>query len=122
MPERIDIKIPELGDGIKNVKLVEWLVEEGEIVKKYNPVAVVETEKFAIEIEAPDTGVIEKKNYSEGDKVNLTDSLGYISKTDDELNLDVAKSSKDKKHEDSYKNKKSKKGLRQIFKRIINRD
>jgi len=74
------ILIPELGDDIKTVKLIEWLVKKGDTVKKGDSIAVMETEKVAFEVEAPEDGVIERLQFSEGDNVSVSKPIAYIAK------------------------------------------
>ncbi|OOY10710.1 dihydrolipoamide acetyltransferase family protein [Thioclava sp. F36-7] len=53
-------KMPSLGADMEAGKLVEWLVKPGDTVKHGDIVAVVETQKGAIEIEVFEDGVVEK--------------------------------------------------------------
>ncbi|KEO50757.1 dihydrolipoamide acetyltransferase family protein [Thioclava pacifica] len=53
-------KMPSLGADMEAGKLVEWLVKPGDPVKHGDIVAVVETQKGAIEIEIFEDGVVEK--------------------------------------------------------------
>ncbi len=50
--------MPSLGADMEQGTLVEWLVKPGDTVAKGDPVAVVETQKGAIEIESFESGVI----------------------------------------------------------------
>lgn len=52
--------MPSLGADMDAGKLVEWLVEPGARVKRGDIIAVVETQKGAIEIEVFDVGVFER--------------------------------------------------------------
>ncbi|SFI65120.1 dihydrolipoamide acetyltransferase family protein [Celeribacter neptunius] len=52
--------MPSLGADMEAGKLVEWLVKPGDAVKRGDIVAVVETQKGAIEIESFEEGVVEK--------------------------------------------------------------
>ncbi|WP_323785040.1 dihydrolipoamide acetyltransferase family protein [Thalassovita sp.] len=53
-------KMPSLGADMEDGKLVEWLVGPGDTVKRGDVVAVVETQKGAIEIEIFEDGVVER--------------------------------------------------------------
>ncbi|MGE0224734.1 MAG: biotin/lipoyl-containing protein, partial [Acetobacteraceae bacterium] len=46
-----DFRMPSLGADMEAGTLVEWLVKPGDSVKRGDVVAVVETQKGAIEIE-----------------------------------------------------------------------
>jgi pyruvate dehydrogenase E2 component (dihydrolipoamide acetyltransferase) len=54
------LRMPSLGADMEAGTLVEWLVKPGDQVKRGDIVAVVETQKGAIEIETFETGTIEE--------------------------------------------------------------
>ena len=55
----VEFRMPSLGADMEAGTLVEWLVKPGDRVKRGDVVAVVETQKGAIEIEIFDSGRIE---------------------------------------------------------------
>ena len=55
-----EFRMPSLGADMEAGTLVEWLVKPGDKVKRGDIVAVVETQKGAIEIEIFDAGQIEE--------------------------------------------------------------
>jgi pyruvate dehydrogenase E2 component (dihydrolipoamide acetyltransferase) len=55
-----DFRMPSLGADMEAGTLVEWLVKPGDRVKRGDVVAVVETQKGAIEIEVFEEGTIEE--------------------------------------------------------------
>ncbi|MGA8967661.1 MAG: biotin/lipoyl-containing protein, partial [Pseudolabrys sp.] len=56
----VEFRMPSLGADMEAGTLVEWLVKPGDWVKRGDIVAVVETQKGAIEIETFQAGQIEK--------------------------------------------------------------
>jgi pyruvate dehydrogenase E2 component (dihydrolipoamide acetyltransferase) len=56
----VEFRMPSLGADMEAGTLVEWLVKPGDRVKRGDIVAVVETQKGAIEIEIFETGRIEQ--------------------------------------------------------------
>ncbi|MGO8911977.1 MAG: dihydrolipoamide acetyltransferase family protein [Bradyrhizobium sp.] len=56
----VDFRMPSLGADMEAGTLVEWLVKPGDPVKRGDVVAVVETQKGAIEIEIFEAGKIEQ--------------------------------------------------------------
>ncbi|MEB2336957.1 MAG: 2-oxo acid dehydrogenase subunit E2, partial [Burkholderiales bacterium] len=50
------IKVPDIGEGIAEVELVEWLVKTGDAVAEDQPLAVVMTDKASVEIPSPLAG------------------------------------------------------------------
>lgn len=68
-------KLPDLGEGLTEVEIVEWLVKVGDEVKVDQPVATVETAKAIVEIPSPQKGRIYKLYGDVGDIVNVGDPL-----------------------------------------------
>ncbi|MBY9075571.1 2-oxo acid dehydrogenase subunit E2 [Nocardioides sp. WL0053] len=54
-----DFTMPSLGADMDAGTLVEWLVHEGDVVHRGDPMAVVDTDKSAIEVESFDDGVVQ---------------------------------------------------------------
>ncbi len=63
----IDFILPDIGEGIVECELVEWLVKEGDHIKEDQPVADVMTDKALVQIPAMHSGVVEKLYYQKGE-------------------------------------------------------
>ena len=70
--------MPSLGADMEAGTLVEWLVKPGDRVKRGDIVAVVDTQKGAIEIEIFETGEVERILVDIGDKVPVGTALARI--------------------------------------------
>ncbi len=57
----IEIRIPSLGAGMSEGKLVEWHAKDGAAVKPGDLLYTLESEKTAQDIEAQDAGVLRIK-------------------------------------------------------------
>lgn len=64
-------RLPDLGEGLQEAELVEWRVQEGEIVSTDQPLAAVETAKAVVEIPAPWPGRVERLFAKAGDVVHV---------------------------------------------------
>src|SRR3954447_7494088 len=53
-----EIRIPVLSAGAEDARLLTWLRKEGDIVRKGEEIAEIETDKATIAIQAPDDGII----------------------------------------------------------------
>ena len=62
-----DFILPDIGEGVVECELVEWLVSEGDVVAEDQPIADVMTDKALVQIPAPHAGVIKKLHYKKGD-------------------------------------------------------
>ena len=85
----VDFRMPSLGADMEAGTLVEWLVKPGDWVKRGDIVAVVETQKGAIEIETFQSGQIEKILVDLHTKVPVGTPLAQI-RTEAEAKLGVA--------------------------------
>jgi pyruvate dehydrogenase E2 component (dihydrolipoamide acetyltransferase) len=56
----IEFRMPTLGADMEAGTLVEWLKKPGDAVARGDIIAVVDTDKGAIEIEVFDSGVIDR--------------------------------------------------------------
>lgn len=75
MPE---VVMPRLDPGMQTGKIVEWLKKEGDLVRKGEPILVVEGEKTTFEIEAPEGGVLSKLLVEVGSDVQVADPVAII--------------------------------------------
>lgn len=83
-----DFILPDIGEGVVECELIEWLVNEGDNVSEDQPVADVMTDKALVQIPAPYAGIINKLYYQKGELAKVHQPLYSISLTDDELETD----------------------------------
>jgi pyruvate dehydrogenase E2 component (dihydrolipoamide acetyltransferase) len=82
--------MPTLGMDMEEATIQSWFKQEGEQVSKGEPLLVVETDKAAIEIEAPETGLLHKILHLAGACVPVTHPIAIIENTDSAGVSDVA--------------------------------
>ena len=70
--------MPSLGSDMEAGTLVEWRIQPGDQVKRGDIVAVVETQKGAIDVETFETGVVEQILVPVGEKVPVGTVLAII--------------------------------------------
>lgn len=73
-----EFRMPSLGADMEAGKLVEWLIKPGATVKHGDIIAVVETQKGAIEIEVFEDGVLERTLVDVGAVVPVGTPLAVI--------------------------------------------
>ncbi len=54
----IEVKIPSVGESIKEATLAEWFIQDGGTVKKDDPLFAIETDKITLEVVASESGVV----------------------------------------------------------------
>jgi pyruvate/2-oxoglutarate dehydrogenase complex dihydrolipoamide acyltransferase (E2) component len=55
---KLKIKMPDLSANEAEIRIVQWLVEPGQSVKRGDPLLEVETDKATMEVEAVANGVL----------------------------------------------------------------
>ncbi|MBU3889777.1 dihydrolipoamide acetyltransferase family protein [Methylosinus sp. KRF6] len=73
-----DYRMPALGADMESGTLVEWLVKPGDRIKSGDIIAVVETQKGAIEVEIFQDGVVSTILVPEGERVPVGTVLAHI--------------------------------------------
>ena len=67
--------LPDLGEGLTEATIVEWLVGVGDPIRVDQPVVEVETAKARVEVPAPFAGVIAALNAEVGDTIPVGSAL-----------------------------------------------
>ena len=81
-----EFRMPSLGADMESGLLVEWNVKPGDKVKRGDVIAVVETQKGAVEVEIWDEGVIDQLVVAPGTKVPVGGVLA-LRRAEDEAPL-----------------------------------
>ena len=74
----VEMIVPALGEVVEEVTILKWLKEEGERVKKDEPLVEVESEKVTTEIPSPAEGILGRILFSKGAKVRITSIIAVI--------------------------------------------
>lgn len=72
------VKLPDIGEGLTEGEIVEWLVKEGSYVKQFQPLVKVLTAKATVEIPSPFEGLIVRILAKPGDVVKVGEVLVEI--------------------------------------------
>jgi pyruvate dehydrogenase E2 component (dihydrolipoamide acetyltransferase) len=70
MADKKTFHLPDLGEGLPDATIVEWLVKEGDSVKLDAPLVSMETAKAVVEVPSPFTGKLLKQHGAAGDVIN----------------------------------------------------
>ncbi len=94
-----EIKVPNIGD-FKDVEVIEVLVNEGQLIKKNDPLITIESDKSSVEIPANLEGNIKNLKIKVGDKVSegdlilILDSTSEVKKEEVKERPEIEKESK----------------------------
>ncbi len=67
----MDLKLPDIGEGIAEGEILKWLVKEGEAVREEQPLVEVMTDKVNVQIPSPRTGKVSRILAKEGETVKV---------------------------------------------------
>lgn len=68
-------KLPDLGEGLPDAEIVEWLVAEGDEIRTDDPLVSMETAKAVVEVPSPYTGRVAKLFGQAGDVIETGSPL-----------------------------------------------
>jgi len=73
----MDIRIPEVGESVREALLAKWFKKTGDLVKKDEPLCEIETDKITLDINADATGLLSIQ-VAEGATVAVGSVIGAI--------------------------------------------
>lgn len=79
----VEFKLPDVGEGVAEGEIIEWLVEEGDVVEEDQPLVEVETDKAVVEIPSPVDGSIKERRVEEGEIVPVGTVIVVIEPTEE---------------------------------------
>lgn len=74
----IALRIPDVGESVREVQIINWLKHEGDSVKLDENLVELETEKATLELPAPAAGRMGKALKLKGDIVAVGEVIGYL--------------------------------------------
>ncbi len=66
-----EFRLPDLGEGLTDAELVQWLVAEGDVVTLNQTLAEVETAKAVVELPSPFAGAVQRLHAAAGETVEV---------------------------------------------------
>jgi len=81
---------PDVGEGIHEGRVVEWLVAEGDVVAEDQALVKVETDKAVVELPSPYSGTVLRLHAAADSEIFVGDPLVTIGEAGEELPEDFA--------------------------------
>ncbi|WP_067728140.1 dihydrolipoamide acetyltransferase family protein [Oceanobacillus damuensis] len=100
------ITMPQLGESVTEGTISTWLVNVGDKVNKYDPIAEVMTDKVNAEVPSSFTGVIKELTAEEGETVAVGDLICYIATENaesEESNTEIQRAASEDKNNSAVK-------------------
>ena len=73
-----EIRVPALGESVVDAVIAKWLKHEGDAVQQGDVLVELETDKINVEVNAEQSGVLQRVDKKEGDVVSVGDVVGMI--------------------------------------------
>lgn len=73
-----EFRLPDIGEGLTDAEIVDWIVNVGDTVVVDQPVVEIETAKTTVEITATHAGTVTTLGGAPGDTINVGDILFVI--------------------------------------------
>ncbi|EXJ77610.1 hypothetical protein A1O3_09837 [Capronia epimyces CBS 606.96] len=67
--------LSDIGEGVKEVQIIQWFVEEGAPIEEWSPLCEVQSDKASVEITSKYSGVIKKIHFGQDAVVQVGDSM-----------------------------------------------
>lgn len=67
----VEFELPDVGEGLAEAEILDWLVAEGDRVEEDQPIAEVETDKAVVEVPSPVDGTVREILVDAGDFVDV---------------------------------------------------
>ena len=80
----LEMKVPSPGESITEVEISQWLVKDGDIVKKDQTIAELDSDKATLDLPAEASGKIILKA-EEGDSISVGDIVCLIDTSESQL-------------------------------------
>ncbi|MGC8804696.1 MAG: dihydrolipoamide acetyltransferase family protein [Candidatus Ratteibacteria bacterium] len=74
----VPIKIPDVGTTVEEITIVKWRKQKGEVIKRGEVIAEIETDKAVVELESIAEGKILEILFKEGDIVKQGTVIAYV--------------------------------------------
>jgi 2-oxoglutarate dehydrogenase E2 component (dihydrolipoamide succinyltransferase) len=74
----VALKVPEVGESIREVMIGEWLKREGDPVERDEDIVVLETDKATMELPAPAAGTLSQVLKKSGDMAAVGEVIAYL--------------------------------------------
>jgi pyruvate dehydrogenase E2 component (dihydrolipoamide acetyltransferase) len=81
----VEVLAPPLGGTVDTLTLVAWYRQEGELVRKDEPLFSVETDKATLDVEAPASGILRLVSAAPGAEVTALSRIAVIAAPDEVL-------------------------------------
>lgn len=99
MAKILTVNLPDIGEGVVEGEVIEWLKKEGDLVEQDEPVVVVMTDKATVELPTPYAGILKKHHFAKGEIALVHRPLYDVESEDDQIHVKTTHAPIEKKEE-----------------------
>jgi len=112
----IPILMPQAGQSMEEGTILEWKVKPGDYISQGQVILEIETDKAAMEVEAPDSGRLARIIAAEGTIVEVKEPIAYLADNDADVDAYLAARSQTQPSTDSNNSEKTVETKQQVCK------
>src|SRR5699024_2894769 len=114
--------LPKLGESVTEGTITSWLVQPGDHIEKYDPIAEVMTDKVTAEVPSSYTGKIKELLVNEGETVDVDELIAYIETEDVNQQEEASVSSTERVDQEKDEVKSEEKADESPYKQVDNQE
>ncbi len=81
------LRVPEIGESIREVQIARWLKQEGQPVARDESLVEIESDKATVELPAPVAGILAQIVKHDGEMAEVGEVIGYLEERESPLPL-----------------------------------
>ncbi len=89
-----EFKLPDIGEGLSEAELLEWLVKVGDQIEEGDDVALISTDKVNVDLPSPKSGTVAELPWRPGDVIPVGEVFMRIADTNETADKPEPNSSK----------------------------
>jgi len=74
----VEVILPKVDMDMETGKILRWYKQAGDVVSKGEPLFEMETDKAAMEVDAPASGILDDVNAPEGEDIPVGQAVAWI--------------------------------------------
>lgn len=111
----IEVKIPQISEGVDSAEVVEILVSKGDTIKEEQSIIAIETDKASVEVPSSHSGTVKEIKVKEGEEVKVGDVVLILEEDKKEKGSDEDEGkTEDENEAESKEEKKGKTGDKDV--------
>jgi len=85
----VEVLVPKMSDHMESGEIIGWLVQEGDWVEEGQPILEIVTDKAAVELEAPASGLLKavRTGAVSAARVPIGETIAFVAQPDEVVDL-----------------------------------